>query len=147
MTDLLDVNLLIALAWPNHVHHVPALRWFRGRGDALWATTPVTESGFIRVSCNAATTPAAVAPTAALGLLERMYRLPGHVFLADDVALLVGSPPECLLAPQRVVTYRQVTDAHLIALARRHGVRLATFDRGLAALVAGSPDVLLVPPR
>jgi predicted nucleic acid-binding protein len=27
-----------------------------------------------------------------------------------------------------------VTDAHLLAVARRHDARLATFDRGIAAL-------------
>ncbi|HZF12700.1 MAG TPA: hypothetical protein VFE33_28255 [Thermoanaerobaculia bacterium] len=25
---VLDVNLLVALAWPNHVHHQPALAWW-----------------------------------------------------------------------------------------------------------------------
>jgi len=25
---LLDINVLLALAWPNHVHHGPALTWF-----------------------------------------------------------------------------------------------------------------------
>jgi predicted nucleic acid-binding protein len=33
-----------------------------------------------------------------------------------------------------VIGHRQVTDADLIALAAEHGERLATLDRGLAAL-------------
>ena len=39
---LLDVNLLIALAWPNHVHHAPAHRWFSETGRKAWATCPIT---------------------------------------------------------------------------------------------------------
>jgi uncharacterized protein len=33
-----------------------------------------------------------------------------------------------------IIGHRQVTDAYLVALARHHGARLATLDRGLAAL-------------
>jgi predicted nucleic acid-binding protein len=34
---LLDVNVLIALAWPNHVHHDLAQTWFeRNRRHGVW---------------------------------------------------------------------------------------------------------------
>ncbi len=33
-----------------------------------------------------------------------------------------------------VIGHRQVTDAYLVALARHHGGRVATLDKGLAAL-------------
>jgi predicted nucleic acid-binding protein len=33
MITLLDVNVLIALAWPNHVHHGIARNWFRKQRD------------------------------------------------------------------------------------------------------------------
>jgi toxin-antitoxin system PIN domain toxin len=105
-----------------------------------WATTPLTEAGFVRVSSNPSAISTAVTPTEAMALLDRMRDVPGHHFLADDVPLVVGTH----LAPERVTTYRQVTDAHLIAIARRHGGRLATLDRGIAAL-AGGEDVDLVP--
>jgi hypothetical protein len=140
LTDLLDVNLLVSLAWPNHVHHTQALSWFRSRVGQPWATTPFTEAGFVRVSANASGIPGAVTPTEAVALLDRMREVSGHRFLADDVPLVVGAH----LAVERVATCRQVTDAHLLALARRHGARLATLDRGIAAL-AGGEDLLLVP--
>jgi predicted nucleic acid-binding protein len=38
-----------------------------------------------------------------------------------------------------LVGHRQVTDAHLLALARRNGMRIVTFDDGVRAL--GGPDV------
>lgn len=34
---LLDVNVLLALAWPNHQHHVAAHRWFHDDGRRGWA--------------------------------------------------------------------------------------------------------------
>jgi uncharacterized protein len=141
--DLLDVNLLVSLAWPNHVHHRAASSWFRGRANDRWATTPVTESGFVRISANRAAIPTAVTPAEALALLAEIRRVPGHVFLADDVEGVVGSG---LLPTERMVTHRQVTDGHLLAVARRHGARLATLDRGVAGLAGDSAhDVITVP--
>jgi YVTN family beta-propeller protein len=59
--DLLDVTVLVALAWPNHVHHHSARRWFAHR-PGPWATTPVTECGFVRVSSDRVVIPDAVTP-------------------------------------------------------------------------------------
>ncbi|MGH7876485.1 MAG: TA system VapC family ribonuclease toxin, partial [Candidatus Dormibacteraceae bacterium] len=122
--DLLDVNVLISLAWRNHVHHAAAGNWFRRRAGQAWATTPFTEAGFVRLSANPSVTSEAVTPVEALALLARMCGIAGHHFLPDDIPLLVGDQA----GGERVVTHRQVTDAHLVALARRHGVRLSTFD-------------------
>ena len=35
MVYLLDVNVLIALAWPNHVHHAAAHTWSRFASASL----------------------------------------------------------------------------------------------------------------
>lgn len=144
MTDLLDVNLLVSLAWPNHIHHRATRQWFAGRDGRPWATTPVTESGFVRISSNRAAIPTAVTPAEALALLARIRQVPGHVFLPDDLEGVLGAEG---IPVDRVVTYRMVTDAHLLALARRHAVRLATLDRGVIALTGGANagDVVLVP--
>jgi uncharacterized protein len=143
VTDLLDVNLLISLAWPNHVHHQAALHWFRDLTPQPWATTPVTESGFVRISSNRSAIPTAVTPAEALTLLSRIRKVPNHVFLPDDLEAVVG---EGHLPSSRIVTHRLVTDAHLLALARRHGARLATLDRGIAAMAGHeASDVILVP--
>lgn len=140
MTDLLDVNLLVSLAWPNHVHHELARGWFRNRGASRWATTPVTESGFVRVSSNRAAIRTAVSPPEAMALLARLRGVPGHIFLADDIEdVLAGR-----IDPARVVTSSLVTDAHLLAVARRHGARLATLDRGIQALAGDAPDDVMV---
>jgi uncharacterized protein len=138
--DLLDVNVLVSLAWPNHIHHAAALRWFRGRGGQPWATTPFTETGFVRVSSNTAAIPSAVSPHEAIGMLRRMREVPGHQFLTDDVPMVLGSEVEL----ERLRSYRQVTDAHLLAVARRNQARLATFDAGVA-LLGTEQDVLEIP--
>jgi uncharacterized protein len=49
---LLDVNVLVALTWPTHIHHLAARSWFDATGGAGWATCPVTQLGFVRVSSN-----------------------------------------------------------------------------------------------
>jgi len=46
--SLLDVNVLLALAWPNHVHHPAAHRWFAENHREGWATCPLTQMGFVR---------------------------------------------------------------------------------------------------
>jgi predicted nucleic acid-binding protein len=72
-----------------------------------------------------------------------MREVAGHTFLPDDIQLLTGKDQFDVM---RVVSYRLVTGAHLLALARRHGARLATLDRGVKALAGrDAEDVVLVP--
>lgn len=130
---LLDVNALVALAWDSHVHHVSARAWFAENSAQGWATCPITESGFVRVSANPKVLPSAIPIDAALGVLAALRTVDGHRFLADDVSLSDPDVP-------RIAGHRQVTDAHLLTLARRRGVRLVTFDAALLAL-AGGRDV------
>ena len=65
-------------------------------------------------------------------ILDRMRRAPGfaHEFLPDDV------PGDRL--PAWVQTPAQTTDGHLLALAAKHGAKLATLDTGIpgALLIA-----------
>jgi toxin-antitoxin system PIN domain toxin len=130
------VNVLVALAWPNHIHHRRAQAWFRQIRDAGWATCPMTETGFVRVSSNTRVIPDARPPSQAIALLREIRTLPGHVFWVDDVSPASSEPDLAV----RVVGHRQVTDAHLVALAYRRGGCLATFDRGVPTLVEGILD-------
>lgn len=130
---LLDVNVLIALAWPTHVHHAAARRWFARSGRRRWATTPGTEFGFVRVSSNPAAVGDALSPAEALSVLDEIRSRPGHESWVDDV-----SPTDRRwVDPTRLAGYRQISDAHLLALARRHQGRLATLDHGLVDLAGG----------
>lgn len=134
MTVLLDVNVLVALAWPNHIHHEHAARWFESQREQGWATCPVTQSGFVRVSSNRRIVPEAKSPAEAVAVLTQLIRLSDHHFWHDDIAF-AGSE---FIDPDRILGHHHVTDAHLVALAIRHKGRLATFDRNVAALVPAS---------
>jgi toxin-antitoxin system PIN domain toxin len=134
VVSLLDVNLLIALAWPNHVHHRAGLRWFDRNRKSGWATCPLTQSGFVRVSSNAHFLPGARSPREALALLRRIVGLPDHVFWQDDISIAASD----FVDETKLLGHRQITDAHLLAVAIRHGGRLATLDRGITHLVPAS---------
>jgi toxin-antitoxin system PIN domain toxin len=133
---LLDVNALVALAWDSHVHHVRIRDWFGASAAAGWATCPLTESGFVRVSSNPKVLPSPIGVDAARGVLAALRALDGHRFLPDDVSLADVDVP-------RILGHRQVTDAHLLTLARRRGMRLVTFDAGLMSLAGGAGVELL----
>lgn len=129
---LLDVNVLIALTWPTHVHHAQARAWFDRKSRSGWATCPITQLGFVRVSSNPKVIRDAVPPRDAIALLRRLMERPGHVFWPD--ALEVGRCGS--FASLSFVGHRQVTDAYLLSLVQHREGRLVTLDRGLPELIA-----------
>jgi toxin-antitoxin system PIN domain toxin len=133
---LLDVNALIALAWDSHIHHVPMRAWFAANASKGWATCPITESGFVRVSTNPKVLAHPIGIADARHVLSALRATAGHRFLVDDVSIVDEDVPT-------IAGHRQVTDAHLLALARRRGVRLVTFDTGIVALAKGHDVELL----
>ena len=143
VTALLDVNVLIALAWPNHLHHQAVRSWFKLQQQAGWATCPLTEAGFVRVSCNPSAVHHSVTPRDAIALLERLTRLERHRFWPLERSI-VELEPEIV---DRIQGYRQVTDALLLSVAMQHGGQLATLDGRLARNHPSAYDgsVLLIP--
>jgi uncharacterized protein len=133
---LLDVNALVALAWDSHVHHATMRTWFAANGADGWATCPITESGFVRVSSNPKVLPSPIGVEPARAVLSALRAVDGHRFLVDDVSIADADVPT-------MSGYRQVTDAHLLALARRRGMRLVTFDAGVLTLAEGHHVELL----
>lgn len=128
----------MALAWPNHIHHGRAVTWFRENREHGWATCPLTEAGFVRVSSNTRAIPEARTPQDAIALLRRLCAIPAHTFWTDDVSAAgEGASPF-----DTVVGYRQVTDAHLITLCIRRNGRLATFDQALVQLVPDQEGIV-----
>ncbi|GFG76176.1 TA system VapC family ribonuclease toxin [Mycobacterium botniense] len=133
---LLDVNALVALAWDSHIHHVRIREWFAANASEGWATCPITESGFVRVSTNPKVLASPITIAEARRVVAALRNLTGHRFLADDVSMVDDDVPP-------VAGHRQVTDAHLLTLARRRGVRLVTFDTAVVALAQGRDVELL----
>lgn len=127
MTYLLDVNVLIALLDSAHVQHEAAHAWFGRVGHAAWATCPLTENGVLRIIGhpkypNTMGVPAAVAP-----LVAQLRAHSGHTFWMDDLSLLDVQHVDA----SRLLSAAQLTDTYLLALARSHLGKLASFDRRL----------------
>lgn len=122
---LLDLNVLIAMSWPQHIHHARSHAWFDSL-EGAWATTPLTEAGYVRLSTNSAVVGQPVSMTVALEALAALRRAPGHTFVTDESSL--AHP---VIDLQRVATSRQVTDAHLVNLAATASAVVATLDRGI----------------
>ncbi|MGD0619675.1 MAG: TA system VapC family ribonuclease toxin [Bryobacteraceae bacterium] len=111
MVHLLDVNVLLALAWPNHSNHQAAHAWFGRNHTKGWATCPMTQAGFVRLSSQPAVTKLLVPVREAVEILEASTQSP-----------------------------QQLTDAVLIDLAIRKEGAVATFDEHMSVLLQkGSP--------
>lgn len=121
MTALLDSNVLVALLVSDHVHHDAAEAWLSGWAEPI-ATSPITQGSLVRLLLRSGDP--ASAGSAMISALAADSR---HEFWPDDVTY--GD-----VRMTGVIGHRQVTDAYLAQLARRHGGKLATFDKGLAAL-------------
>jgi len=133
---LLDVNVLLALAWPNHQHHGAAHAWFHREASRGWATCALTQLAFIRLSSNPAYTPASVTPREAASLLARLTAHAAHHYWAT-----LAEPAS--LDFVRALGHQQVADAYLVSVAERHQGRLVTFDRR-TPVHANTPGLVLV---
>jgi len=125
---LLDVNVLIALIDPTHVHHDRAHHWFAQVGQHEWLTSPTTQNGVIRIVSNPRYSNAQPTPESAILSLRSLTAVGRHRFVADDVSLLDSA----VVSADALLTSADVTDVYLIALAHRQHGRLATFDRRIA---------------
>jgi predicted nucleic acid-binding protein len=132
---LLDVNVLVAWGWSDHVDHERTAAWIaaaRRRTSTKLMTSAIPELGFVRVSVQR--TGGRVTVAEATETLAGMVAALGarHVLLADDQA--------ARRFPDWCSTASRTTDAHLLELASVHGAKLATLD-------AGIPGAFLVPAR
>ena len=120
-------------------NHEVAHRWFHARGSAGWATTTLTQLGFVRLVSNPTFSREALSPLEAVALLAENLAHPAHEFWTDrlQVPSGVGGMKYGLRG------YRQLTDAYLLALASRRKGVLATFDRGLRTLAGKAFDSAL----
>jgi uncharacterized protein len=121
---LLDTNVLLALAWPNHQHHAQAHQWFGAHARKGWATCAFTQLGFVRLSSNPAYTPSAVTPRDAAALLATLVAHKAHRFLNSPAA----ADPAIYT---HTLGHQQVNDAWLVGVARRSKGRLVTLDTRL----------------
>lgn len=131
MRWLLDVNALIALAHQGHADHSRVMRWFASLmdSDAGLATCALTEIGFVRVSIQAGFENDAPGAAETLQGLKTSSRIPFE---------LIPDPLGADRLPAYVLGAKQVTDGHLLELAKEFSMRLATLDKGI-------PGAFLIP--
>jgi predicted nucleic acid-binding protein len=128
---LLDVNVLLAMRYGDHVHSTRVRHWVsqldtEHRHDGvIFATCPITELGFVRVGSGKAAYAESV--DAARDDLEDLKSSMGMAFIPGDL------PARHL--PMWVRKSEQTTDGYLLALAKAHDGSLATLDRFIPGAV------------
>jgi toxin-antitoxin system PIN domain toxin len=134
---LLDVNVLLAIAWPNHQFHAAAIAALSNGG--AWATCALTQLGFIRLSSNPAAVGAAKSPPEAAALLARMVADSAHIYLDS---LPAPASADWRDAFAKLLGHQQVTDAYLLRLALANNAVLVTFDRRLESAAGDKSRVI-----
>jgi toxin-antitoxin system PIN domain toxin len=129
---LLDVNVLVAILDPQHVSHSVCLRWFLRNSAKGWATCPLTENGLVRVLIQPAVGLGRFRASDVLDLIADFRRHKHHVWLLDDVSLC----DEDRRFTDRISRPDHVSDAYLLSLCRRSGLKLATQDHKLEPALA-----------
>jgi len=130
MIYLLDVNVLVALGFQQHEFHDRVALWVRAEQPAPLATCSITELGFVRVLSQTPGYDLAIGQARTLLLRLKESVSPRFTFINDshDVSRI----------PPWVKTARQITDGHLVQLAKANGAVLATLDRKI-------PGAFLIP--
>jgi|SRR6478672_8098806 predicted nucleic acid-binding protein len=132
MNYLLDVNALVALGFANHEFHDRVAAWIGTRPMPTIATCAITELGFIRVLAQATTYGLDVAQARTLLLRLKKADVSRFLFVADD--------HDTSRLPAWVKAPKQITDGHLVELARANGSALATLDSKI-------PGAYLIPEK
>lgn len=141
MISLLDTNVLIALVDSDLPHNQAATAFLKEAMRDGWATGALTENGFLRILGDPRYQRGPDSPQEARKLVAAYLAARGHQFWPDDVSLAETAPIPNLPAS------KGLTDLYLLALAVKHGGRLATFDHHIdAALVPGGPAAYLILP-
>lgn len=141
--SLLDVNVLIALAFPNQASHRAAHEWFAAQPDRKWASCPLTQAGFLRVATRILGGTREALHAAFLAL-DQNCQSPGHRFWPTPVDLRALDVRQ----RSRLTGPSQITDLQLLLAARHHRGQLVTFDTGLRVLAAaaGHDEAVVVLP-
>jgi uncharacterized protein len=125
-----DVNIWLALASSEHVHHAIAKQWWK-QHTGLIAFSRFTQLGFLRLVTMALVMDGKpLTNSEAMRVYDR--------FFDDDRVIFVSEPPDVEKgfrekAASRVAAPNLWTDAWLLAVADGGEGKLVTFDRALAA--------------
>jgi|SRR5581483_2310025 len=128
---LLDVNVVIAAAWPTHQAHEKVQQWLARHAREGWATCPLTQSAFVRIVSNPAFSASSLTVAEARDLLRVNLEHPSHHFWKDDIPFLRSVEP----FENKLVGHQQVSEAYLLGLAIHNRGKFVTLDRAILSLL------------
>jgi predicted nucleic acid-binding protein len=127
MIYLLDVSALLAFGLREHLFHERVARWVRTfeiQEEVKFATCAITELGFLRILTQASSYSFTIAQGKLLLSQLKLTKGLRFSFLADDQG--VADLPLWVNSP------KQITDGHLLELAKAHGAEMATLDKRIS---------------
>ena len=119
------------MAWRDHVHYAVARRWLEKSRHQGWATCPLTQASFVRLSMQPAIVGLVVPFAEAVYTLRLNLAKHDHHFWSMDYPLDEMDPE----IQGRIRNRQEITDAILLDLAIRRSGRLVTSDRRIAHLL------------
>lgn len=138
-----DVNAVLALLDPMHVHHDAAHRWYARRSPVRIVLCSHVENGVIRVASQLKYPNCLGTGSRVRAVLREFAKKVDAASCKEDVSLL----NEGVLLLSEALTPSRVSDLYLLALAAANECKLATFDTRIPAdAVAGRPEALEVIP-
>jgi len=124
-----DVNALLALLDPMHVHHDAAHHWYRQNSPMQFLLVPHVENGVIRVASQPKYPNCLGTSRKVREVLQEFVSRTNAKSCEQEVSLLDDG---VLLRPDSLTPAR-VSDLYLLALAAANKARFATFDKRVPA--------------
>jgi len=133
-TYLLDINILLGIAWEDQQAHATVFPWFQQTGRVRFATCGITQTGFVRISSSVRFGAHAVSVKEAFQALDTFVAMPGHDFWAMDIDIrtATGAFVDKLFGPM------QLTDAYLLGMAIAKDGVLVTRDKAIPQIAGGA---------
>jgi uncharacterized protein len=134
-----DVNTLLSLLDPLHLHHDAAHRWYAERAPLQLVLCAHVVNGVIRVASQPRYPNPLGTCAQVRKILRQFVKQVNPAFCGQDVSLL---DDQVLLRPDELTPSR-VADLYLLALAVANDAKFATFDTRIPAnAVAGGSKAL-----
>ena len=124
---LLDVNILVALFDPGHIHHRSVARWFSSPG-LQWGVCAFSEAGFLRVSTSTAAGRRTLDQAA--NIIKSFSNDPNFSYWPIRSSWTLLTEP----LQSRIYGHQQITDAYLLGLAIKENGILVTLDKAIRYL-------------
>lgn len=125
LTDLLDINVWLALVDKRHVQHQAASRYWETQAAETLAFCRVTALGFLRLSTHARARANPLSPQEAWAIYRQFLAIPILRFLAEPAGL---DEHFQTLTCTPAFPHHLWTDAYLAAFCLAGNYRLVSFD-------------------